>query len=115
MSRERGSATVYAAIVITVLVTLAFAAVTVAGLTRLGNEADRAADLAALAGARDSLAGEDGCAVARTVAEANGARVTECEQSGPVVTVEVEIRSGRHFGRTWAFTSRARAAPTDLL
>lgn len=114
MIEEHGSATVYAAIVVTVLTALAFAAVTVAGLTRLSHEADRAADLAALAGARAVVIGEDGCGVAGEVAEANGAEVRVCEASGPVVTIEVEIRSGRHFGRSWSFVARARAAPADL-
>lgn len=115
MSRERGSATVYAAIAITALVSLTFAAVLVAGLVRLSHEVDRAADLAALAGARVALDGGDGCRAAQHVAEANGTRVATCDQTGPVVTVEVRAESARHFGRTWAFEGRARAAPTELI
>lgn len=115
MRDERGSATIYAAVVITALVAVAFAAITVGGLIRLGNEADRAADLAALSGARAALIGEDGCTRAEEVAEHNGARVLECDQTGPIVTIDVGMESGRHFGRTWTFESRARAAPTDLV
>jgi secretion/DNA translocation related TadE-like protein len=95
-AKERGAATV----VMTAL--LALAVIVCVGVARLGAaavasaRADAAADAAALAAA-DMLALDRGIgaaqAAARETAGANGARLTRCACSAPVVTVTVVVRA----------------------
>lgn len=112
---ERGSATVYAAIIITALSAVCLLMLTLSGIVRLDHEASRAADLAAVAGAEAALDGDEGCASARDVARRNGVRLVTCELAFEVVTVTVQITSQRVLGRRWTFNRTARAAPADLM
>ena len=82
-SRERGSATVLTVAAIGVVVTMATAALLVAGVVRDVHRARGAADLAALAAAGPLTAGAPpDCAAAARVARANGATLTACTLQG---------------------------------
>lgn len=107
---ERGVATVYAVGLVAVLVVASVLLTLVASLFVGRREAEKAADLAALAGAQAHQAGADGCAAARERAEQNGAAVTSCALDGADVLVEVEVRGRRLLARL-AVPGRARAGP----
>ncbi len=112
MSRdERGSASVLVVAFSGVLVLVALALTTVAGMVGAHRVAQSAADLAALAGAGAAARGDDGCAEAVALAAANGATLTTCRVQGDDVWVEVRVRGPdwRGFGRD--FTADARAGP----
>lgn len=115
MSRERGSATVYAVAVGAVLTLVTVAATQITLLYTLRHDVTNAADLAALAAAQASVAGEDGCLAAREVARRNHARVTKCRMDFDVATLTTRGESTAVWGQRFAFERRARAAPTDYL
>jgi secretion/DNA translocation related TadE-like protein len=73
--------------------------------------AQSAADLAALAGAQAELDGGGGCAVAATVAEANGAALTGCEAGADEVWVEVRVPGPRWLGQSADLAASSRAGP----
>lgn len=108
---ERGSVTVHALWVATVLCVVAVVMAQVATVVRLKHQVASAADLAALAGSRASLSGEDGCGAARTVARHNGARLVQCRMVLDVATVTARRQTPRWWGHRWAFEIEARAAP----
>lgn len=108
---EHGAATAYAVGLVAVLVVASVLLTLVASVFVGRREAEKAADLAALAGARAHQIGEDGCAVARERAEANGAELTSCVLDGADVLVEVEVRGSRLL-EDLAVPGRARAGPT---
>ena len=91
---ERGSGTVYALVIIAVLLA---AAVGIAGLIQAQSATGRAraaADLSAISGATvlSSVAAPgDPCAMAQRVADANGATVSACSVAGEDVTVSVAV------------------------
>ncbi|MCI0383697.1 Rv3654c family TadE-like protein [Streptomyces sp. CNQ085] len=106
-SRERGSATVWAALCGLVLCTVA------AGVLGLGqavvtrHRAGAAADAAALAAADHVLRGvEEACAAARRVAAAQRASVVRCWVREEVADLTVRVRSGPYSAGV-----RARAGP----
>ena len=68
-----------------------------------------AADLAALAAAQ-TITSQTACATAREVAAANDAELTECQISGPTVTVTVTVQP--HLLPQEHLSARARAGPT---
>lgn len=107
MSRDRGSATVWAALVTTVLGAV-FAGVLLLGQAVVArHRAAAAADLAALAAAATWAHGPDtACGAARRVARAQGAELAVCHVGGEVAEVEARVTSG-------PFTpgGRARAGP----
>ncbi|MFJ3200050.1 Rv3654c family TadE-like protein [Streptomyces sp. NPDC086989] len=107
MSRDRGSATVWAALVATVLGAV-FGGVLLLGQAVVGrHRAAAAADLAALAAAATWTHGpEAACAAARRVAAAHGAEVTACTVGGEVAEVAARPATG-----PFAPTIRARAGP----
>ncbi|WP_052745576.1 Rv3654c family TadE-like protein [Allosalinactinospora lopnorensis] len=109
---DSGSGTVWMLTLCMLIWFSASAVVVVAGVRTDRHRAATAADLAALSGARQVLNGkETPCAEAREVAEANNARLTECEVSGLTVYTEVRVTV-----RTWPgeVTARARAGPVGL-
>jgi secretion/DNA translocation related TadE-like protein len=110
---QSGSATLLVVAMAGVLLMLGTALAVVTALVVAHRAAQSAADMAALAGARGVATGDDGCAVAREVATANGARITLCAVLGRVVDVEVEVPGPRWWGRAadLAATSRAGPAP----
>lgn len=115
MRPERGSISVHAAWVAIVLVLAALVIVQATQLIRTRHATAAAADLAALAGSRASVSGEDGCAAARSVARRNGARLIACRMDFDVATVTARISSQSWWGRRWSAEQRARAAPTSYL
>ncbi|MFD3538914.1 Rv3654c family TadE-like protein [Streptomyces sp. NPDC058662] len=107
MSRDRGSATVWATLVVTVLVAV-FAGVLLLGQAVLArHRAAAAADLAALAAAATWARGpEAACAAAVRVARAQGAVVVECRVLGEVAEIRARSPAG-----PFAPEIRARAGP----
>ncbi len=108
---ERGSVTLHAVWVAAVLCVAAVLAAQAATVVRLKHQVASAADLAALAGSRASLAGEDGCAAAKTVARHNGARLVRCRMDLDVTTVTAHRATRPWWGQRWTFEVTARAAP----
>jgi secretion/DNA translocation related TadE-like protein len=108
---ERGSVTVHALWVATVLCVVAIVMAQVATVVRVKHQVASAADLAALAGSRASLAGDDGCDAARAVARHNDARLIRCRMDLDVATVTARRQTSQWWGHRWAFEVDARAAP----
>ena len=108
---ERGSVTIHALWVATLLCVVAVVTAQVATVVRAKHQVASAADLAALAGSRASLAGEDGCEAARAVARRNGARLVRCRMDLDVATVTARGGTQSWWGHQWAFEVDARAAP----
>ena len=108
---ERGSVTIHAVWVAMLLCIVALVMVQLAMLVRLKHQVASAADLAALAGSRASLAGRDGCDAARAVARHNGAILVRCRMDLDVTTVTARQRTSPWWGRRSAFEVDARAAP----
>lgn len=113
---ERGAATVVAVALLGLLVLLGCALSVVAAIFTAHRTAQAAADLAALAGATSVAApgsvGGDPCGVAGEVAQANGARLTQCTVDGRTVTVRVAVPGPRWRG--WAagdLGAESRAGP----
>ena len=80
------------------------------------HRARAAADLAALSGAVAYQQGRDGCAEARRLASANGARLADCDEVGDqvdfVITVRVTVAVGlRVPGLPRTITAEAHAGP----
>ena len=111
LARERGSVTVHAVWVATVLCVVAVVMAQAATVIRLKHQVASAADLAALAGSRASLAGRDGCDTARAVARHNDTRLVRCRMDLDVATVTARQGTPSWWGHRWAFEVDARAAP----
>jgi secretion/DNA translocation related TadE-like protein len=94
-----------------VLLLLGAALAVVTAMVAAHRVAQSAADLAALAGARGVATGGDGCAVARRIAGVNGARLTSCEVTGRVVSVEVVAPGPHWLGQSADLSARSRAGP----
>ncbi|MEW1795713.1 MULTISPECIES: Rv3654c family TadE-like protein [Streptomyces] len=111
MNRDRGSATVWAAMATTALCAV-FAVILAMGQAVVArHRAASAADLAALAAAGYALRGaEAACARAAEVAGAQGAEVVRCAMTGEIA--DVTARAG--FG-PYTPTVRSRAGPPDAL
>ena len=110
-SGEKGSGTVLAAGLGTVVMIVMLALLFLAQSATLAHRAAAAADLAALAGA-DAARGittGDPCLVATATAEKNDARLLSCSVTGPgIVEVTTELHQGSPLG---AASGRARAGP----
>lgn len=109
---DRGSGTVWAVVVIALLVSFALGAAAVGGAVVTRHRAAGAADLAALAAA-DAVAGAttEPCGRAALVADQYGGAVTSCTVDGMVVDVVVELPAGGLFGLGFSASVRARAGP----
>jgi secretion/DNA translocation related TadE-like protein len=112
---DRGSATVQAVVLATVIGVLAAVAAAGGGLLVAQRRAGAAADLAALAAAAAlaSQAGTAVCGDANRVSRGNGAELTRCDVRGHQVSVEVEIPVESLGGVVWEVPGRARAGPVD--
>jgi secretion/DNA translocation related TadE-like protein len=108
---DRGLATAIAAGAIGIVAILLGALLVLGAAVATRHRAANAADLAALAGAAESVRGrEPACARAREVAERNGAAVVSCTWSGWDLQVDVVRGCGcLPVGDTT--TVRARAGP----
>ena len=107
--RDRGSATVVAAIFLAALLAVVVVVLQLAGAVIARHRAGSAADLAALAGAGVVVVDPgSACARAGSVAAANGARISSCEVQDwdVLVTTEVDVRIGVFAGTA---AGRARA------
>ncbi|MFD7896992.1 Rv3654c family TadE-like protein [Streptomyces sp. NPDC059743] len=107
MTRDRGAATVWAAMAATTMCVV-FAVVLAMGQAVVArHRAAAAADLAALAAADHALLGQaDACRRAADVASAQGAEVVRCGLSGGIADVTARAPFG-----PYAPTVRARAGP----
>lgn len=108
---QTGSATLLVVAMAGVLLLLGAGLAVVTALVAAHRAAQSAADLAALSGARGVASGGDGCAIAREVAAANGARLTLCAVSGRVVDVEVQVPGPHWLGQAADLAGRSRAGP----
>jgi secretion/DNA translocation related TadE-like protein len=108
---ERGSATLLVVEMVGLLLFIGAALSVVTAMVVAHRAAQAAADLAALAGARDVAGGGAGCARATQIAAANQARVTTCTVTGRVVDVVVEVEGPHWLGQTADFDAHARSGP----
>lgn len=104
----QGSVTILATALAAALLVVAVVAAGLTGLVAAQHRAAAAADLSALAAARQP---ERACEVAAEVAAVNGADLADCATAGAVVTVEVRIPVQGPLGLRPTITSRARAGP----
>ncbi len=104
---EAGSATVFVAVAGSVLLVLSVVGVQLGAAMVARHRAESAADLGALAGASQILAGaEVACQRATVIAGLGGARLDSCVQEGLDLLVVVSVPTGFLGGRA---TARARA------
>jgi len=108
---ERGAATVLAMALAAGLLLVGLGCTWTGAVVAAHRRAQSAADLAALAGAQALQAGEDPCATASRVAEANRAQTVTCAVAGEVVTVTVRVSAPALAGRTPTVVAEARAGP----
>ncbi|MGH4016132.1 MAG: Rv3654c family TadE-like protein [Pseudonocardiaceae bacterium] len=109
---ERGAATVWAAGVIAVLMSVAVFGLHLGGAILARHHAESAADLAALAGAASVVTGErQACAQARRVTDRMRVRLVSCLARGGDLLVQVAARPGDPLGSLGDATGRARAGP----
>ena len=108
---ESGAATLLVMAMAGLLLLLGAALSVVTAMVATHRVAQSAADLAALAGAREVAFGQDGCAEARRVALANGAEVTACGVTGRVVDVDARAPGPRWLGQVADLSARSRAGP----
>lgn len=107
--RDRGSATVWAAVAATALCAVFAAMFTMGQVTVARHRAGGAADLAALAAADHALEGpRTACGLAERVAAAQGARLVRCSVRGEIADLTAEVRAGPFTPRV-----RSRAGPAD--
>jgi secretion/DNA translocation related TadE-like protein len=109
---DRGVATVWAAGAIAVLVSLAVFGLRLGQAMVSRHHAESAADLAALAGAAQVVAGEQyACAQARRVTDRMRVQLASCHIRGLDVLVEAAAQPRGWLGEFGAATGRARAGP----
>lgn len=111
--RDEGSATVVAAAAVGVLVLLLGLGLQLGAAVLARHRAEAAADLAALAAAREVVMGVDvGCARGAEIATAHGARMLSCTALGWSVTVVVAVPCRCVPSVSPDAVGRARAGPT---
>jgi secretion/DNA translocation related TadE-like protein len=113
---ERGVASMMMAGVMGVVVTMGCVAMVICGYLLGYHRARSAADLAALSGAVAYQQGRDGCAEARRLAAANGARLAGCDEVGDqvdfVITARVSVAARLAVpGLPRTITAEAHAGP----
>jgi secretion/DNA translocation related TadE-like protein len=109
---DRGVATVWAAGAIAVLLSMAVFGVYLGEAVVIRHHAESAADLAALAGAAQVIAGEQyACAQARRVTDRMRVRLVSCHTRGWEILLDVAARPEGWLGGLGAATARARAGP----
>lgn len=110
MREERGSGTVLALGLVSILLLLSVFMAGLSGVIKAQQTAVKAADLAALAAADTArgLQAGDPCTQARQVAEANGAYLLNCA-SPPGTTTTVDVRIGSPIKGIFAFLGPAEA------
>lgn len=107
LRRDRGSASVWVALCITLFGVLFIAVLTLGQAVTARHRSAAAADLAALAAAdRALLSTGQACDAARRVAAANGGRLVRCRVQGETVDLTASVRAGLFAPR-----ARSRAGP----
>ena len=111
---DRGSATVWAAGVVAVLVVVTVWLLWFASAVVTRHRVESAADLAALAAASKAVAGERGaCDEARWVTDRMGVELRSCRLSGWDALVEVAATQPGALSRFRPALARARAGPVE--
>lgn len=111
-SDDRGVATVWAAGAIAVLVSTAVFGLHLGQAMVARHQAESAADLAALAGAAEVVAGEQyACAQARRVTDRMRVQLASCRMSGLDVLVGTTTQPRGWLGGLGVAMGRARAGP----
>jgi secretion/DNA translocation related TadE-like protein len=111
-SDDGGVATVWAAGAIAVLVSMALFGLHLGEAMVARHQAESAADLAALAGAAEVVAGERyACAQARRVTDRMRVQLASCHMSGLDVLVDVAAQPRGWLGGLGVAPGRARAGP----
>jgi len=111
-SADQGSATVWAAGAVAVVLVIAVAGMHLGGVLLARHRAESAADLAALAAAGRSVAGQQvACARARELTERMTVELVSCRLEGRDALVETRVRPGGPLARFESATARARAGP----
>lgn len=113
--KDGGSATIWAALIITLAMAATMLVFSVTGLVRLHHQTHNAADLAALAATSAQMRGSDGCLVARQILLKHQAKLVKCELFGVVATITARTTVAELFGTSFAFKAKSRAAPADYL
>lgn len=108
---ERGAATVLAVAVLGLLLLVGSALAVVGAMVVAHRQAQTAADLSALAGARSLAKGGDACGAAAAVAAANGARLVDCSVEERDVRTTVSVDGPRWLGQSGDLDAEARAGP----
>lgn len=109
---DRGSASVWSAGALAALLAVVVAVVHLGGVTIARHQAESAADLAALAGATRTVAGERAaCARAGEITDRMRVRLDSCRVQDWDVLLEVSARPAGPLGRFGVTTARARAGP----
>lgn len=108
---DEGVMTVTTAFAVAAVLALAVAVLLVGRATVAGHAARAAADLAALAGAHALRAGEDPCAAASGIADANRAELSVCRVDGHDVVARAEVRVDLGVFGARSASAVARAGP----
>ncbi len=106
---ETGAATVMVVAFLGLLLVIGAGTGAVAGVFVAHRRAESAADLAALAAARQLVRGGDPCPAAARIAGENGAKLEACHRDGTTVVVEVVVPGPTWLGSTPVVVGRARA------
>lgn len=111
-SADQGSATVWTAGAVAVVLVIAVAGMHLGGMLLTRHRAESAADLAGLAAAGRSVAGQQvACARAHGLTERMIVELVSCRLEGWDALVEVRVRPGGPLARFGSATARARAGP----
>jgi secretion/DNA translocation related TadE-like protein len=108
---ERGAATVLAVALSGLLLLLGSVLAVMAALVADHRRAQASADLAALGAATAHARGQDACAAAARVAQANGGILRSCAVIGADVEVAVSVSGPRWRTFVADLEGRARAGP----
>lgn len=109
---DRGVATVWAAGMVAVLVSVAVFGLSLGAAMVARHHAESAADLAALAGAGQVLPGESyACTQARRVTDRMRVRLVSCQLRNWDVLVDVTAQPPGWLGTLGSATAQARAGP----
>lgn len=108
---DEGSVSVLTAFAAAAVLALAVAVLLVGRATVASHSARTAADLSALAGAHALRVGQDPCATAAGVAEANLAVVVTCTVDGPDVVVRADVAVDLGMIGSRSASAVARAGP----
>ena len=109
---DRGAASIFVLAVGLVTVSVGMAGTAVVAARTAKHQAQIAADLGALAGARHAVEGRAvACAEAARLVAANGGRMAQCTLSGLEIVIRAEVVVTLVVGGTWSAARSARGGP----